>query len=141
MRRTSMYEHQSKRVRRAVALTALVATTLAVGPAAVAKADPGSWNYYPACRNYTANIFNSAASYTYESANHTVQATSSCSDINSIAHACQNHRIRFYPSGGGSFVNSWTFDCDGAHVVASSVQNTTVYRNEGGAFGYFHIED
>lgn len=63
------------------------------------------------------------------------------SDINSIAYDCQNHRIRFYPSGGGSFVDSWTFDCDGAHVVASSVQSTTTYRNEGGAFGYFHIED
>jgi hypothetical protein len=114
---------------------------LVLGLVSPAHADPGNWDYYGSCRNYTANVFQSQSTYTHESLLHTVQSTSSCSDINSIAHDCQNHRIRFYPSGGGSWVNSWKFDCDGANVIASSVQNSTTYRNEGGAFGYLHIED
>jgi hypothetical protein len=131
--------HRSRPIKAAVVAAVLGATLM--GPISPARADPGSWDYYPSCRNYTANIANLTGSYTYEATTHTVPTSSGCSDISSIAHDCQTHRIRFYPSGGGSFVNSWTFDCDGPHIVASNVQNTTVYRNEGGAYGYFHIED
>lgn len=111
-------------------------------PASEVTADPGNWDYYSNCRDYTAYTDATNGLYAWETDTHVTPGWSSCSDINSIAHPCNYHRIRFYPSGGGSYTGDWVYDCDGARVIASSVLDGTTYRNETADLGIdLHIED
>lgn len=70
-------------------------------------------------------------------------SVSACNDINirniyreySTTPNCQYFRVRFYPSSGGSYVNSWKWACSVPpsgpdQVIASSVLNGTKYRVE-----------
>lgn len=66
-------------------------------------------------------------------------SSSACEDIQIVAPYSMSpnmrFRIRFYPSGGGSYVNSWKqagmpcWSC--AWVLATNVANNTQYRVEG----------
>ncbi|HLZ14994.1 MAG TPA: hypothetical protein VKQ34_03305 [Candidatus Saccharimonadales bacterium] len=73
----------------------------------------------------------------------TVPSWSVCNDINitgtridwrqqgDVYDQCAYYHVRFYPSSGGSYTNSWKRVCDtGSHVIAYSVLNGTRYRVE-----------
>lgn len=70
-----------------------------------------------------------------------VPYTSTCRDINlnsiyvndpNIGWFCSYVRVRFFPSRGGNYANSWKFYCPsyGAKVMASNVGDGTRYRLE-----------
>jgi hypothetical protein len=66
----------------------------------------------------------------------TTKTWSACEDINITWQYWDEWRwrVRFYPSSGGSYVNSWkTSGCDNlcAVIVATNVSNGTSFRMEG----------
>lgn len=93
------------------------------------------------CHSFTANLayVNFDVPYVYSS-KYTVPSWSTCHDINATTFTswdgtityCRNVRVRFYPSSGGSYTNSWKNICHGSTLkpIATNVANGTVYRIE-----------
>ncbi len=123
--------------------TGLVATAALLGVMLVgatpAQADDSS--EYPSCTNflytgvgapYGGGISNGPEFYAY-SPQWTVSSSSACEDI-TIDHEPEQWywRVRFYPSSGGSYVNSWKTACQLCFVLAATnVANGTKFRIEG----------
>lgn len=73
--------------------------------------------------------------YAY-SVNLITQSSSACEDIQIInpysMSPSMKFRIRFYPSSGGNYANSWKYvNFGGYTILATDVANGTLYRVEG----------
>lgn len=136
-----------QRQRRWWSVLAVIATTaasvlVAAGPA---RADDSS--EFPSCTYYWTGIGAAYGGGTYTGSGDwyaygpqlTSPSGSACEDIQIVAPYSMSpnmrFRVRFFPSGGGSFANSWKqagmpcWSC--AWILATSVANGTVWRVEG----------
>jgi hypothetical protein len=126
------------------ALVALLAASAILVPASPAMADDSS--ELPGCKyywtgvgaSYGGGIHSGAELYTY-GPQLTSPSNSACEDIQIVAlytmSPSMHFRVRFYPSGGGNYANSWKkvnnscWSCN--MVIATNVANGTVWRVEG----------
>lgn len=120
---------------------ALVAAVSVAGVAGV----PASAS---SCVSTNVASYFAASGYQY-TRNLSVPYNSACHDINityiSGGNHCATMRVRFYPSSGGNYANSWKYVCTtGSYrVIASDVMNGTNFRVEtqGSNIYYFTVTD
>jgi len=129
-----------KRIRQRLMLVtgALLIAVAALAALPAPKAGATGCHFY----NYTANAggFAEGSDFVFYTGQQVVPSTSSCHDINlnsmydtdSGLYICTQVRVRFYPSSGGNYANSWKLMCQSyaPFVVASNVGNGTHYRLE-----------
>ncbi len=134
-------------------LTMALVAGFSVGPWATVSADSSTEMIN--CPRYYSD---QAGSAVWDSANgayygwtsqKTIPSSSQCEDINlgnlygldyagNLIDTCGDFRVRFYPSSGGSYTNSWKHLCSyvynsgdpTTHTIATDVLNGTKYRVE-----------
>ena len=129
----------------ALLITTLMTITASFAVAGPARADDSS--EFPSCKYYWTGIGSSYGGGEYSGSGDwyaygpqlTSPSNSACEDIQIVAPYSMSpnmrFRIRFYPSGGGSYANSWKqagqpcWSC--AWILATNVANGSVWRVEG----------